>query len=171
MLYRHQEQEFETALFVQAGEIAVSNEDKLLVSSPLGSCIAVVIFDKETKTGGLAHTMLPGKAPDNYRPEDKNKYCYDAIENLLKVLDDFGISPGNQEICLAGGANVLKKPHDTIARAMVNSVLRFVVEKKLPLVAAVLGGTERRTISLDTKTGIVSYTCGDDAPKILWKYL
>ncbi|UBM61466.1 chemotaxis protein CheD [Candidatus Sulfidibacterium hydrothermale] len=171
MSYQNPSSITDSACYVQAGETIITNKTDILVSTPLGSCVAVVAYDPETKTGGMAHVMLPGKAPDNYHPDDKNKYCHNAIEYLLKKLSNFGLPPEKLEICLAGGANVLKKPNDTIARAMVSSVLHFIAKKNLNIIAAVLGGMERRTISLDTTTGIVSYTCGDNAPKVLWQYL
>jgi chemotaxis protein CheD len=48
--------------YVMTGEVKVANAvDRVnLVSSALGSCIAVCVYDAEQKIGGMAHMMMPG---------------------------------------------------------------------------------------------------------------
>ena len=155
--------------YVSPGEIVISSQNRLLISSPLGSCVAVMAYDKTTKSGGMTHVMLPGKSAGK-STRDNNKYAGNAIDNLLGLLHKQGASSKNIEVCLAGGANVLKRPDDTIAKDVVDSVLNFIKEKKLTIRATALGGFERRTASLNTEKGIACYTVGDSSKKTLWKF-
>ena len=155
--------------YVSPGEIVISSQNGLLISSPLGSCVAVIAYDKITKSGGMTHVMLPGKSSGK-STRSNNKYADDAINNLLYLLHKQGASSKNIEICLAGGANVLKRPDDTIAKDVVDSVLNFIKEKKLIIRATALGGFERRTASLNTEKEIACYTVGDSSKKTLWKF-
>jgi chemotaxis receptor (MCP) glutamine deamidase CheD len=68
-----------------------------------------------------------------------------------------------------GAGNVLKKQDDTICKNNIDSITRLLKEKHIPVRASVLGGTERKGISLDIKNGSVYYTEGDREEKMLWK--
>lgn len=73
--------------------------------------------------------MLPGKSHRENRC-DKNKYVSDGINNLLSKLYESGAQNSNIEICLIGGANVLRKENDFIAETLVNSVLKIILAKR-----------------------------------------
>jgi len=76
----------------------------------------------------------------------------------------------NIEICLVGGANVLRKENDNIADQLINSVFEILKKKKLNVTASSLGGYERHTATLNLSSGIVNFTVGDSVEKKLWKF-
>ncbi len=106
---------------VLTGGLAIGSKRGLIRSIPLGSCIAFIAYDKTTKTGNLAHIMLPGKSP-KVNKEDENKYAKNAIVNLLFEISEQGAVITNIEFCFVGGANVLRKENDTVADDLINSV-------------------------------------------------
>ncbi|MEE8577340.1 MAG: hypothetical protein V3T31_08800, partial [candidate division Zixibacteria bacterium] len=55
--------EYLKTIDVDTGEVRVSSEPVILQSIALGSCIALVVYEREMKIGGIAHVMLPGKSP------------------------------------------------------------------------------------------------------------
>ncbi|NOR86993.1 MAG: hypothetical protein GQ527_05240, partial [Bacteroidales bacterium] len=69
-----------------------------------------------------------------------------------------------------GGANVLRKEGDTISEAVVKSVMEVIKKKNLNVLASSLGGFERRSISINLLTGIVSFTVGDGKEEVLWNF-
>ncbi len=155
--------------YIQSGEIAVGSRSELLVSSPLGSCVAVMAYDAKTKICGMAHIMLPGKSQKG-NPVHKNRYAADAIDDLLRKLHQAGIPNENIDICLAGGANVLKKENDTLCIELAASVVQIIGEKKLKVRATSLGGYERRIASLDPETGIAYCTIGESPEMVLCEF-
>jgi chemotaxis protein CheD len=155
--------------YVQAGEIKTGTKDEVLISSPLGSCIAVVAYDVKRKIGGIAHVMLPGKSPKK-NGHDKNRHAIDAIEKLLIKLQGSGALETNIEVCLIGGANVLKKEDDTLTHDIIDSVQDTIKKNKMKLRASSLGGFERRSAILNIKAGMVYYTIGGSSEKVLWKF-
>ena len=159
----------ETLQYVPVGKVAIGLTDEQLVSTPLGSCVAVVAYDVKTKIGGMAHAMLPGTSPHQEK-ENRFKYTDDAIDELLKKLQQAGVPKNDLEIFLIGGANVLKKENDTIAKEIVVNVVEVVNKHRLKMVASSLGGFERRTVTLNIKKETVYYTIGDSKEKVLWKY-
>jgi len=70
---------------VSTGCVATGLNNGIIKTTPLGSCVAVIAFDKTSKTGGIAHIMLPCKSPKEDNAEE-NKYAENAIENLLDAL-------------------------------------------------------------------------------------
>jgi len=171
MSYKNTSAKTETGVtkYVTSGNIATGSKDGIISSSPLGSCVAVVAYDIKTKIGGMAHIMLSGKAQNENR-HDKNKYVINGINNLLSKLNESGAQNTNIEICLIGGANVLRKENDYVAERLVISILNTIYEKKLKICASSLGGFERRSASLNIKTGAVYYTIGGSTNQVLWKF-
>ena len=166
MLPRKQKKEPKANEFISTGCIATGSLDGFLTSSPLGSCVAVVAYDSTTKIGGLAHIMLPGKSPKG----NNNKYAENAITNLLDEFKNLGVPKTNIEICLVGGANVLRKESDNIANHLIISIFEIIENKKLNVAKSSLGGYERRTATLNLSTGVVNFTVGDSIENKLYQF-
>jgi len=155
--------------FVATGCLATGSLKGIIRTSPLGYCVAVIAYDKTTKNGGIAHIMLPGKSPTKDKAEE-NKYAGNAIENLLDALKSLGSKKANIEICLVGGANVLRKENDTIADNLILSIFEILERKKLSIKATSLGGYERRTAKLCLNSGRVTFTLGDNSEAELYNF-
>jgi len=162
MQYNNQTPENQTEQYVATGCLDTGSQKGIIRTSPLGSCVAVIAYDKSTKTGGIAHIMLPGKSPTKHKVEE-NKYAENAIENLLDALKNLGSKKANIEICLVGGANVLRKENDTIADNVILSIFEILERKKLRIKKTSLGGFERRTAKLTLHSGSVTFTLGDNS--------
>jgi len=171
MLHKKTSAETETGAtkYVSSGQVATGSKDEIITSGPLGSCVAVVAYDTKNRIGGMAHVMLSGKSHRENR-NDKNKYVIDGVNNLLSKLYESGAQNPNIEICLIGGANVLRKKDDVIAESLVISVLKTISEKKMKISASSLGGFERRIARLNIKTGNVYFAIGENAEKVLWEF-
>ena len=49
-------------LRVKVADFAVAKGDAVLATIGLGSCVAIALYDRETRVGGLAHILLPSRA-------------------------------------------------------------------------------------------------------------
>lgn len=157
-------------LEVNTGEIKFSNGKTQLISSAIGSCVAVALYVPSTKMGGLAHIMLPGQAPINERT-GVYRYAENAINFMRRRLAPSQFHSKNLKVCVVGGGNVLKRDDDTICEANIKSVTSTLEEHGFNIVASNLGGTFRRRIRFDVKRGIVYYHVGDNNERILFEYL
>jgi len=156
-------------LDVFTGKVEISTSDIIIRVLALGSCIAVVAYDAKNRIGGIAHIMLLGEAPENKKQEE-NKYAENAVSNLLLQMQKAGADKERMEFCLAGGANVLRRSDDTIAKKNCDSVLQIAKEQKLKVKAKSLGGTQRRRISLDITSGEVKLCVGDNKENIFYVF-
>ncbi len=154
-------------IYALTGEVKTGNEDTILRSSAVGSCIVIVAYDKEKKIGAMAHIMLPGKSPENEK--QKTKYASDAIDELINLLNLNGATE-KIEVCLAGGANVLKRRNENIGQNIIDSVQENLNNRNIEILEKSLGGTKRRSISLDVETGCEYFTVGDGIEKVLWNF-
>ncbi|MBC8490483.1 MAG: chemotaxis protein CheD [Bacteroidetes bacterium] len=169
MPHSNQTPENQTEQLVATGQLATGSKNGMISTSPLGSCVAVIAYDIASKIGGIAHVMLPSKSSTEDKAEE-NKYAENAIENLLDELKKSGSNKANIEICLVGGANVLRKENDTIANNLILSVFEITEQKKLTVKETSLGGYERRSATLNLSSGLVSFTVGDSIEKKLWEF-
>jgi chemotaxis protein CheD len=160
----------QTEAIVNTGCITSSFGYGKISTSPLGTCVAVIAYDKTSKIGGIAHIMLPGKSPKEKKVE-VNKYAENAIDNLLDEFEALGSRCSNIEICLVGGANVLKKENDTIADDLIFSVFEIVMQRNLRIRRTSLGGFERRTATLFLHSGIVTFKLGDKNEQELFNFI
>lgn len=154
---------------VQTGEVKAGCGNVILRSVALGSCVAVILADPPKQRAALAHVMLPGKAPDKPARDDRTKYAVDAIDAAAAMMRNMGSEPRDCCVTVVGGANVLRRPDDTVACDNVRSNLSVLHEKGLRVVAQAVGGFQRRNVTIDVQTGIVAYAEGNSHDKELWR--
>ena len=165
-----QTSESKTEKLVATGCLATGSGGGIIITSPLGSCVAVIAYDKTSITGGIAHIMLPGNSPTESNAEE-NKYAENAITNLLDELDKLGINNAKIEIYLVGGANVLRRENDTIADKLIFSIFEIIERKALSIKRTSLGGNERRTAQLILHSGSVILKVGDKREQELFNFI
>lgn len=154
---------------VQIGQIRAGQGKVTLKSKAIGSCIAIVAYDAAKSIGALAHVMLPGSAPAGKRPDDEEtKYAANAIDAVISRMGRLGSKNDDIEAVLVGGANVLNRKEDSICKDNIESVLELLEKKRIKVKARAVGGTNRRSVSLDIEGGTVSYTEGDSSEMQLW---
>ncbi len=149
---------------VDTGEIRVSPEPVIIRAVALGSCIAVIIYDRSKKIGGIAHIMLPGRSLKGDGVSN-TKYAEDALDILFDTVKKLSVKISDLEISIVGGANVLKEGN--IPGEVIKSVLDYLKKLNIEWNNKRVGGTERRSVFLDTTSGKVFLTEADNAPREL----
>ena len=126
----------------------------------LGSCVGVVLYDRTSKLGGLAHVVLPSARGPVDHP---GKYADTAIP---AVIAEFERRLGSRvrirlTAKLAGGASMFQVDASAdstlnIGRRNQEAIERILDELRIPILARDLGGTTGRRLTLDTVSGIVA---------------
>ena len=148
---------------VSTGKVKVGRKAAILKTMAIGSCIVVGAYEGVKCIGGMAHIMLPGKAPANKKTFEKTRYAADAIDVLLSRMARLGMRGHNRniEIVVVGGGNVLKRDDDSICTDNIKSTLDLLRKNDLKVRTKVVGGFVRRSLTLDVENGIFSYTEGN----------
>jgi len=153
---------------ISTGAVEVAGAGAILRSNAIGSCIVIAAYDSSKKVGALAHIMLPGRAPKDADSE-RTRYAANAIDEMINRMTRTGANKCDLEVCLVGAGNILKKQDDTICKDNIESTTELLEKKHIPVRAMVLGGTKRKSISLDVGSGSIFYTEGYKKEKLLWK--
>lgn len=147
---------------VSTGEVKLLKGAGVLSAGAIGSCIAVVAFDRTARCGGIAHVMLPGKARKSGDP-GRLRYAEDAMAELFDSLRQVGATQSTMEVYLAGAGNVLQRPDDTVCASNISSVNAVLDATDLEVRASSLGGTARRRVRLHLPSGRIECAIGDGA--------
>jgi chemotaxis protein CheD len=152
-VYKYFNAKFEKEMIdISPGEYLSTSED-FIISTVLGSCVSVCIFDKYRKMGGMNHFMLvEGKAlettGDMLRYERYGSY---AMESLLNDFIRSGSKKEHLEAKVFGGSRMLNlksKDYLDIGSQNVRYALTFLKNETIPVLAKDTGGTRHRRLYL-----------------------
>jgi chemotaxis protein CheD len=92
-------------IFVKVAHQAVAGPEETLVTLGLGSCVAVLLYDRVARVGGMAHVLLPEQqlARDTSNP---SKFATTAIPLLASEVAALGGRRERLEARLVGGASM-----------------------------------------------------------------
>lgn len=149
---------------VGVADMAVADGDTPIVTSGLGSCVAVVIHDGNGR-GGLLHAMLPD-APDDV--EKPAKYVDTGIDALVDGLTDLGADRDALIAKVAGGASMLNLGNGSpVGEKNVIATKQTLSTLDIDLVAVETGGDSGRSVAFDPGTGSVTIRRVDAAEDII----
>ncbi len=126
------------------GELGVTKAPNTLTTLGLGSCVGIVLYDRYSKIGGMAHIMLP-KAPAGAVLPNPAKYADTGFDALLKAMQKAGANIKIVTAKLAGGAHMFSSTMGNdvmkVGQRNVEIVHQLIKSKAIPIVAEETGGT------------------------------
>ena len=144
------ERDFAThAVKVLPGEY-FATADATAISTLLGSCVSVCLFDRDRGVGGMNHFMLPKvllrenatRCAAPYAPPCPNpcsaRYGACAMKHLLERLELLGARRTNLEAKIFGGGRVMEGGVN-IGEKNASFALGYLEELGIPVVASDLG--------------------------------
>lgn len=127
----------------------------MILSTLLGSCVSVCLFDPVARVIGMNHFLLPARNPAGREPvmaSDAGRYGLWAMELLINGMFNQGARREQLRAKAFGGGNVLNvsvrnlPDRFQIGTANIRFVHDFLAQDGIPLVAQDLGGNEGRQI-------------------------
>ena len=139
-------------VFVLGGTVVVKVVPCELITI-LGSCVAVCVWDKKTKTGGMNHYLLP-ETVNNAKSLDGG---IDATRFLIQSMVRKFSTIKNMEAKVFGGANryFIEKSFLNVGMQNVEAAKFSLEEAGIPIVEHDTGGRTGRKIYFNTLTGKV----------------
>ena len=119
------------------------------ITTILGSCVAIALFDPILRVGGINHYLLP--SPPQGAPTTP-RYGTSAILALLEGFNRFGSQRSSLQAKVFGGANVLANVRigHGIGQLNIETAIRSLSNLEIPIVEQNTGGNKGRRIVLDT---------------------
>jgi len=143
---------------VRMADLKVGKESDVLITSGLGSCVGLTLYDSISKIGGMAHVMLP-EFPSNRKQGKPEKYADTAIDILIEELKKAGANIRNLEAKMAGGAQMFNfstsNDRIRIGARNIEAVETILKKKRIKIIGAEVGENYGRTMELYNDTGKV----------------
>lgn len=150
----------ENEIDVRIGAMEVAKNPKVL-RTVLGSCVALILYDKVSRVGGMAHIFLPQKKENNQFEPD-SKFANTAPKALLDAIVEMGAKRQNTFAFMVGGGNIfkpLKKNNQpTVAEMNIANTKTAVAEIKIPLVGCDVGRDNGCKVKFDLSNGDMQIT-------------
>jgi len=130
------------------------SKEPCLISTILGSCVSVCLWDTELKYGGINHFMLPLW---NGKGLASPKYGNIAISKLYERMLEIGCSKKNLVAKVFGGGDILQTTsyQFNIGSRNIEIANEFIKELNIQLAGISVGGVNGRKIIFDTQKGTV----------------
>lgn len=135
----------EKKITIGIGEYVVVEDDTLIATVGLGSCIGTVIYDEIKKISGMSHIMLP----DMGTKQDRiGKYANTALPAMIKDMISKGAQRTRMKAKYAGGASLFAFTEDSlhIGERNTQAVHQILNQEKIRTVSKDIGGNRGRTI-------------------------
>jgi len=141
--------------YLHPGQVFASDEPTV-VTTVLGSCVSVCLWDSTSRVGGMNHYVLPHLVPTDL---SSPRFADIAMRDLVQRLLHLGARRGSLEAKVFGGAclsQMAARPgrrplgDENVARA-----LAVLEEERIPVVATDTGGGRGRKLMFHTDDGTV----------------
>ena len=121
-----------------------AHECEHLVTTVLGSCVSVCLWDPLQKIGGINHFMLPLWNGEGLASP---RYGNIAIDKLIEKVTGLGADPENIRAKVFGGGDVLTcNGFLSIGQRNIELARDHLADAKIPIISADTGGKNGRKL-------------------------
>ncbi len=153
-----------SSIHVGIGEYKItSRAGDFLKTYGLGSCVAVMVYDKVNKMGGLIHIALPDSRIDPEKAVARPSYFADTgLAEMFNDISSRGTSRRDVWIKIAGGASIMdaEKRFD-IGRRNALAVKKWLWKNRFGVLKEDIGGTGSRTVTFGVDDGDILISLGN----------
>ena len=150
-----------TPIYITQGEQAVGLDPEMVVSTILGSCISICLWDPVAGVGGMNHLLLPELRAEGHA---LSAGAVD-MDRLINKMMPLGAERSRLRAKLFGGSSMLSGRTDIGVR---NSAFgrEYLRNEGIPCEAENTGGPRARRIRFWPATGKAQMRFVDEAPEI-----
>ena len=160
-------------LYLKPGEMFIL-EMPTLVTTILGSCVAVTLYNRRLQVAAISHALLPHCRRRVYQNNvhdllhgecakcsDAFKYVDCAVSMMIEAFSRFGITAAETQVQLYGGARMIAAQNqpgsmEPVGLQNSNVAQKVIADHRLTLYACDIGEAAGRKISFNTKTGDIT---------------
>ncbi|MET1754346.1 chemotaxis protein CheD [Novosphingobium sp. RD2P27] len=133
------------------GEHAVVSRPNVVISTVLGSCVAVCLQDSVARVGGMNHFLL-GEPDHRVQQQNLSSYGIHAMELLINEMMKLGAARNRLRAHLYGGANMIAGL-GMIGSSNAEFARRFVEAEGIAIAHVDLGGNQARRVEFQPFEG------------------
>ena len=137
-----------TDYFLRPGFIYLP-EKPTVISTVLGSSVAVSLYDSRRKTGGMNHFLFPHART---REESTALYGNIAVPVLIRMMLENGSRPSHLEAQIFGGAFNGDVSQRDIGRDNLRTARQILARRRIKIVSEDVGGSKGRKVVFNTNS-------------------
>jgi chemotaxis protein CheD len=138
--------------FLQPGYIYLAAQPTK-ISTVLGSCVSVCIYDRKRKIGGINHFYYPFTKDTSHSTA---QYGNVSTITLIRMIQKGGSKNKHLEAQILGGAHQDDGSLKNIGRENYQVAKRILLREKVAIVSEDVGGVKGRKIVFNTATNEVA---------------
>lgn len=139
-----------------------SSVEKELISTLLGSCVAVCLYDEKRGIGGMNHFLLPSSSEKNADGGlySSARYGVNAMESLILQMQLKGADRNRLTAKVFGGGNVLsvRISADSVGERNIRFIDDYLKTERINVLSRDVGGDFSRKILFNTEDYTVKLT-------------
>lgn len=141
--------------YLYPGALHVCKEPTL-ITTVLGSCVSICLWDPILEYGGMNHFMLPFW---NGKGLASPKYGNIAVEKLVEKMLYLGSKKVNLKAKVFGGGDVINNDSNMfhIGERNIELAKSMLADYSIPIISSSLGGRNGRKIIFQTDSGVVNH--------------
>ncbi len=151
-------------IHVGIGEYRVTNDpEDILKTFGLGSCVAVMMYNRIHRMGALIHIALPDSSIDPEKAVSRPAYFADTgLALMFNEISSMGTSRKDVWIKIAGGSSIMddKRTFD-IGRRNALAVKKWLWKNRFGVLEEDIGGNESRTVTFKVEDGDIVISLGN----------
>ncbi len=147
-----------SAINVGIGEYGISKNKKDMIKTfALGSCVAVIVYDRLQRAAGLVHIALPDSSINEDKAKKTPGYFVDTgLPLLFKRMNGSGKVSNSLMIKIVGGSNIMDSNRRfDIGKRNVLAIKKYLWKNRMGVISEDVGGSISRTVSVTVETGEV----------------
>lgn len=135
------------------GEFAITYDiDNMPISTLLGSCVAVMLYDGFNKVKAMNHFLLPNSCYQN----ESCRFGLYAMESMLNEMYKLGCDKNNITAKIAGGATILQNFSKSIGEKNVTFARDFCRSENIKIISESVFGNYGRIVMLGNEFKTIS---------------
>ena len=141
---------------VSMSDMKVASNDHILISSGIGSCIVITLYDPLKRVGALAHPMLAENIGNS--TEYPLRFVGNAIDAMLSALAALGATKERLEAKIIGGATMFKvfdRSPDSMGAQNAEAAKKKLEKEGIKIIVNDTGGNVGRSVAFELTTGLV----------------
>jgi chemotaxis protein CheD len=133
-------------LGIIGGEFAITyDHDDMPITTLLGSCVGVMLYDNVVRVKGMNHFLLPSSCAQG----ESCRFGLYAMETMLNEMYKLGCKKENLTAKIAGGATILQDLTENIGERNVMFARSFCRSEGIRVISESVLGNNGRVVMLD----------------------
>ncbi len=150
--------------YLEPGYIFIS-EKPAIISTVLGSCVAVCLYDHKRMAGGMSHFQFPGTRSKNHATA---RYGNAALPCLIQMIIDGDSGKKQLEAQIFGGAHNPEISPKNIGIENIAIAKKILAREGIRVVSEDVGGEKGRKIVFNTQANEIAVLKVDKIRKGDW---